>query len=108
MFCATCGTILRPLKTEFGKWMSCPEGHSQPELKTSTETIVRKNNFQGKRIEVADDSNILAVHDYICKHCGYGKAEMLEIGAFYADEDNVVQMKCEKCRKVSRLEGKVT
>ena len=108
MFCVTCGSLLRPRKTPYGKWMSCPNGHSQPKMVTEAKTSLEKNRQEGKILEASDGKNILAVHDHICKRCGYGKAEMLEIGASYGDEDNVVKMKCGKCGIVEQLEGKVT
>ena len=96
-----------PRKTKYGKWMSCPDGHPQPELNQEKNVITTKNNDQAQRIEVADDKNILAVFNHKCKKCGHDKAEMLEIGAFYSDEDSVVRMKCGKCGLVEQLEGKV-
>lgn len=107
MFCKTCGRLLVPKKTEYGKWMSCPEGHSQPKLNQDSNQTISKNINQAKKITVADDKNILAVFDHKCKRCGYGKAEMREIGSFYSDEDAVVKMKCGKCGFVEQLEGKV-
>ena len=106
MFCKTCGKILVPRKTPYGKWLSCPDGHPQPKLNQESVTIKSQNLEQAKTITVADDQNILAVHDHKCKRCGYDKAEMLEIGSFYSDEDAVVKMKCGKCGLVEQLEGK--
>ena len=107
MFCKTCGGLLVPKKTPYGKWMSCPDGHTQPELNQDSETSVEKNKSKIEEISVADDVNLLAVHDHKCKKCGYEKAEMQELGAFYSDEDCVVRMKCGKCGLVEQLEGKV-
>ncbi len=108
MFCATCGRMLLPKKTSYGSWMSCPSGHTQPELRQDAPVSWEKNRQKIEQITVADGKNILAVHDHLCKKCGYGKAEMLEIGAFYSDEDLVVKMKCGKCGCVEQLEGKTT
>jgi DNA-directed RNA polymerase subunit M/transcription elongation factor TFIIS len=106
MFCKTCGSLLVPRKTEYGKWMSCPNGHSQPSLQQDSETLVSESK-EKVDIRVADSENVLAVNDHVCKKCGYGKAEMLHIGSFYSDEDEVVRMKCGKCGFVEQLEGKV-
>ncbi|MBU0460677.1 MAG: hypothetical protein KKH52_02955 [Nanoarchaeota archaeon] len=108
MFCKQCGAILVPKKTEYGKWMSCPHGHTQPELNQENKPVITKNREKVEKIEVNDGENILAVYDHKCKKCGYEKAEMREIGAFYGDEDNVVRMKCGKCGHVEQLEGKVS
>ena len=87
--------------------MSCPKGHSQPKMVEKGYDSEEKNKNVGSKLEVSDGINHLAVYDYLCKKCGHGKAEMLEIGAFYSDEDNVVKMKCGKCGFVERLEGKI-
>jgi len=107
MFCKTCGTLLVLEKNEYGKWMRCPHGHPQPELQQSSQTISVKNPVPGKRIEVMDGKNILAVHDFKCKKCDYDKAELIEIMPSYSDEDNTFRMKCGKCGHVEQLEGKV-
>ncbi len=107
MFCKTCGSLLQLEKTSYGSWMRCREGHSQPEVNQEQTVISSVNNQKVEKITVGDGTNFLAVHDHVCKKCGHGKAEMLEIGAFYSDEDSVVKMKCGKCGIVEQLEGKV-
>jgi len=107
MFCKTCSSLLVPKKTKYGKWMSCPNGHSQPELKQDAETSTQKNIHKGKKIEVDSGENLLAVYDNKCKKCGYNKAQLIEKMAWYSDEDNTYQMKCGKCGFIEQLEGKV-
>lgn len=107
MFCHTCGSLLIPESNPYGKWLKCPQGHLQPEIQTSSETMVLKNIDGGKRIEVLDSKNVLAVHDHVCKNCGHDKAELIEMLANYADEDNLYKMKCGKCNHVELLDGKV-
>lgn len=106
MFCKSCGTLLVLEKNEFGRWMKCPNGHYQPELQQSSETISIRNK-PTRRIEVMDGKNHLAVYDFKCKKCGYGKSELIEIMPCYSDEDNTFRMKCGKCGHVEQLEGKV-
>lgn len=107
MFCKTCGVLLILEKNPYGKWLRCPEGHIQPETVQQAPIITSQNYQMGKKITVADDINILAVHDHLCKKCGHDKAELLEMSAAYSDEDNIYRMKCGKCRYVEQLEGKV-
>jgi DNA-directed RNA polymerase subunit M/transcription elongation factor TFIIS len=106
MFCKTCGSLLVPRKTEFGKWMSCPNGHAQPETVTSAQTHVSQNTNQGKKIQAIEDERPLAVYDHICKKCGHNKAELIEIQPSYSDEDSTMRMKCGKCSFVEQLDGK--
>src|SRR3989338_6116 len=107
MFCTTCGTLLQVKVTPYGKWMSCPNGHTQPELVQDSPSFTTQNRKAMVKIEVSDGSNPLAVHDHICKRCGYEKAELIEMSASYSDEDNTYRMKCGKCGFVEQLEGKV-
>ncbi len=107
MFCKTCGGLLLPQKTPYGSWMSCPKGHAQPELNQEKTILTVKNPRPGFKIEVASDENILAVYDHICKKCGYGKAQLIEISCSYSDEDNIYRFKCGKCGFVEQMEGKV-
>lgn len=106
MFCSTCGTMLQPKTTPYGRWMACPEGHPQPELVQKTETLTSPGK-DIRKLGVEEEGNPLAVYDHPCQKCGYPKAELTEIGASYSDEDNTYLMKCGKCGWVERLEGKV-
>lgn len=108
MFCKTCGALLLPKKTSYGKWLACPNGHTQPELNQTSTNIQQTNLQKGKPLEVMDEQNILAVHQHVCPKCGYDKAELIEIQPFYSDEDTVVRMRCGKCGCVEQMEGKVT
>jgi transcription factor S len=107
MFCKTCGSLLVPKKTSYGKWMACPNGHTQPELNQDKHTLDVENKNQAKIVEVDDGKNYLAVHDHKCPKCGFDKAELIEISCSYSDEDNTYRMKCGKCGHVEQLEGKV-
>ena len=110
MFCKTCGSLLVLQKTPYGKWLHCPNNHSQPKLQEFNQQehlLNTKNNQPAKRIAVSDGKNILAVHQHVCKKCGYGLAELIEISCSYTDEDNIYQYKCGKCGAVEQQEGKV-
>lgn len=107
MFCKTCGTLLAPKTTAYGKWMACPHGHAQPELNQESRELKTQNTNITREIRASDGKNILAVHDHHCKRCGYDKAELIEIMPSYSDEDSTFRLKCGKCGYVEQLEGKV-
>jgi DNA-directed RNA polymerase subunit M/transcription elongation factor TFIIS len=107
MFCKTCGRLLAPETTPYGKWMACPDGHPQPELNQDSENITSKNNIETSPIQVSDGRNLLAVHHHVCKKCGHDKAELIEIAPFYSDEDFISRMKCGQCGFTEQLEGKI-
>lgn len=107
MFCKTCGKLLIPKRTPYGKWLSCSDGHTQPELVQESKDLKLKNVDEMKKIEVVSDENPLAVYDHKCKKCGYDKAQLIEMLANYSDEDNIYRYKCGKCGAIEQLEGKV-
>lgn len=107
MFCKICGTLLHPRKTEFGTWMSCPNGHAQPELNTDKVELKHQGLEQAKEIRVHDGKSHLAVYDHVCKKCGHDKAELVEIMPAYADEDVTRIMKCGKCGHGEMMDGKM-
>ena len=51
--------------------------------------------------------NELATYDNICKKCGYGKAQIIDMGIFYSDEDNLILLKCGRCGNSERIGRKI-
>ncbi len=100
MFCTICQSIILPDKSG----AKCTNGHKQTIPKTQ---ITEKNTLPPLPIQVSDGKNILAVHDHVCTKCHFNKAELVEIGCFYSDEDVVAQYKCGKCAHVDLAEGKL-
>ena len=84
--------FLKCLKCDF----VCSAGDSSL---TSSETI--KNNKVGTGVQ--DDKNILATYFNKCKKCGYDKAQVLDMGIFYSDEDNLILLKCGSCGFSERI-----
>ena len=67
-------------------------------LKT-TEKLKQKFVGQG----VVDGKNELADYEHKCKKCGYDKAQIVDMGIFYSDEDNLILLKCGKCGNSERI-----
>jgi DNA-directed RNA polymerase subunit M/transcription elongation factor TFIIS len=55
-----------------------------------------------------EDKNDFADYPNVCKKCGYGFAQILDLGIFYSDEDNLVLLKCGKCGFSERIGRKVS
>ncbi len=108
MFCKICGGLLQLKLTPYGKWMSCGKGHFQPQLVQHSEPLTFKIKPTESSPGIADDHNVLAVHQHRCQKCGYELAELIEIAPFYSDEDSLIKMKCGRCGAIERLEGKIT
>jgi len=67
---------------------------------------MEKQKERGK--EVGEDKNIFANYHNVCKKCGYDKAQILDLGVFYSDEDNLILLKCGKCGFSERVGRKVS
>jgi len=105
MFCPDCGSILTPKKIKVHISYTCKCGFS--EIKPFSENVKIKENPKHTRVEVIDDINRVAVHDHICVKCGYDKAEIIDKGQMYSDEDDVILFKCGKCGHIEMLDNKV-
>ncbi|MDE1849040.1 MAG: hypothetical protein KGH55_03345 [Nanoarchaeota archaeon] len=72
--------------------------------------IIEKEIIKHKKIGegVVKDRDVFATFDHRCKKCGYGKAELLDLGAQYSDENELVMIKCGKCGYTERIEKKTT
>lgn len=57
---------------------------------------------------VSDGKNMLATYEHRCEKCGYDKAEVLDMGIFYSDEDNLILLKCGKCGWSERIGRKIS
>ena len=112
MFCPKCKSILKPIKENDNVILKCPVCNIKANskklliLKDKAKVIPEKHK---RSTGVADEShNILAVHNHICSKCGYNKAEIIEKGIWYSDEDQVVIYKCGKCGNTELEADKVT
>jgi DNA-directed RNA polymerase subunit M len=103
MFCPKCQSILVPFKEKKKSYWVCKSCGYHTDLKIDEKRI--EKIIPEKEIEVLEDVNILATHDHICSKCGYGKAELVQQEAWYADEDGLIQFKCGKCGHKDKAEG---
>lgn len=76
--------------------------------------IITKEKFQHEDTEffekgkIAEEQNEFATYEHKCSKCGYGKAEIIDLGAQYSDENNLILLKCGKCGWSERVSGKVS
>ena len=52
--------------------------------------------------------NVYATYENLCKKCGHDKAQVIDCGVFYSDEDNLIFIKCGKCGFSERIGKKVS
>ena len=96
-FCQRCKSLMSPHKIngeDFLKCTQCDFTEDMDELFLKTNEIIRKDEL-GKGVK--DDKNIFATYSNICKKCGHDKAQILDLGIFYSDEDNLILLKCGNC-----------
>jgi DNA-directed RNA polymerase subunit M/transcription elongation factor TFIIS len=73
-------------------------------LKTNEETKKKDRVGEG----VVDDENIYATYPNKCCKCGYGFAQIIELGVWWSDEGQVTRLRCGKCGFSQNIGGKVT
>jgi len=72
-------------------------------------SLISKNKISkedSRASGVVADQNSFATYNHKCKKCGYEKAEIVDLGIFYSDEDNLIFLKCGKCGYSERLGDK--
>jgi ribosomal protein S27AE len=70
-----------------------------------SERIEKKKEIGGG---VAEDKNEFATYSHKCTKCGYDKAQIIDLGIWYGDEDNIIRLRCGKCGFAEQLEAKAT
>lgn len=107
-FCQKCKTLLSPRKRDGKIFLECKDCGFSKEVKKRD--LVSKNKIhapekRGKGF--VKDEDIFATYEHECKKCGYNKAQVLDVGIFYSDEDNLILLKCGKCGHSERVGRKV-
>jgi transcription factor S len=109
-FCPKCKTLLIPKKISDKFFLKCGNCDFIRELKKKeflvTHEKIKSKEFVGKGIK--KNENIFATYKHKCKKCGYDKAQILDLGIFYSDEDNLIMLKCGKCGFSERIGRKTS
>jgi len=107
-FCKKCKNILPPFNSEENFEIECKKcGSKQKTSKnlTSKERIPQRTQ---KGRGIANEENIYATYDHICTKCGHNKAQIIDLGIKYSDEDNLIFLKCGKCGISERIGRKTS
>ena len=109
-FCPKCQSILIPEKTSEGKLIvKCGECGFTRDYKGKS--LVAKEKLPKKKKvgkKILDEENEFADYKHKCPKCGYGKAQVIDLGIQYSDEDNLLLLKCGKCGWSERIGEKVS
>ena len=109
-FCTKCGSVLIPENSGKGKLVSkchyC--GFSKGR---KVKPLIEMEKLPPKKIlgkKIANSENEFATYKHRCQKCGYGKAQIIDMGQSYSDEDNLILLKCGKCGWSERVGEKVS
>jgi len=108
-FCPKCKSILIPERISLNTFvLKCTKCGFYKEEKG--EPLIRTDKMRNKGIGdgVINDGNELADYDNKCKKCGYGKAQIIEMGVSYSDEDDLILLKCGECGHSERVGRKTS
>ncbi len=106
-FCPKCKDLLIP-EREGDKFIAkcgkCCFSREVKILKTKENLEPKKEVGRG----VEKEGNPLATYPNKCPKCGYDKAQVIDMGIFYSDEDNLIMLKCGKCGYSERIGRKTS
>ncbi|MBR9702068.1 hypothetical protein GOV13_04045 [Candidatus Pacearchaeota archaeon] len=109
-FCHKCKTLQRPRKKDGKIIFDCSKcGFSEvidEKDHVITSEKMKKPEKRGKGS--VEDKDVFATYEHVCEKCGYDKAEVIDMGIFYSDEDNLILLKCGKCGWSERIGRKVS
>ena len=106
-FCPKCSSIMIPTIKDGKVVIFCTHCGYYKEggvkILVETEKIPKKAAVgEG----VVSSINEFATYSHKCEKCGYNKAQVVDMGQWYSDEDNVVVLRCGKCGWAEHMERK--
>jgi len=107
-FCPKCGGLLIPHSIGERSIIKCKNCDYFVEAKVDHLVEEEKITHKEPKGEgVIENENPFATYDHKCEKCGYGKAQIIDAGVSYSDEDNLIMLKCGKCGHSERV-GKIS
>ncbi|MEK6824142.1 MAG: hypothetical protein AABY06_03850 [Nanoarchaeota archaeon] len=105
-FCPKCNDILIPKEIKNKFIIKCDKCGFSKEVK---KLLIRTEKIKPKKeigVGVVKDRNVFATYPFKCKKCGYDKAEIIDQGVKYSDEESEVLLQCGKCDWSERINKK--
>ena len=96
-FCQECKSLMGLHEVDgkdFLKCLACDFVETVDGFSLNFNEVIKDKNT-GKGIK--NDKNDFATYLNTCKKCGHDKAQILDMGVFYSDEDNLILLKCGSC-----------
>ena len=109
-FCPKCNNILIPEKIK-GEGFVEKCGFCGYSKEFIDKPVIIKEKIPPKKRtgeKISKEENEFATYHHKCQKCGYNKAQIIDMGIFYSDEDNLILLKCGKCGWSERIGRKVS
>jgi len=107
-FCKKCKSLVGFFKNKNKVFYFCNECKLGGEVKDKDflneieKEIHKKETGKG----IIKNKNIFATYPFKCKKCGYNKAEIIDQGVKYSDEESEILFQCGKCGYSERINKK--
>ncbi len=109
-FCQRCRTLMSPQKILNEFFFKCGSCGFSEEINDENSLTAKEKignaKFLGKGVMNGENSS--ADYSNKCKKCGHEKAEIIDMGVFISDEDNLILLKCGKCGFSERVGRKTS
>jgi DNA-directed RNA polymerase subunit M/transcription elongation factor TFIIS len=100
-FCPKCKGIIIPRNCKNETLMLC---NSCGWFKIIKGKINLKSNEKIKKEKIGEGikkfENEFATYEFKCSKCGYNKAQVIDAGIFYSDEDNLILLQCGNSERI--------
>jgi DNA-directed RNA polymerase subunit M/transcription elongation factor TFIIS len=109
-FCPKCAAILVPTKLKTSEIFVCDNcGYTKLIKKTDGDLKTKEKMIKSpeRSLKPASEKNQFATYKNKCKKCGYDKAQVIDAGISYSDEDNLILIRCGKCGYTERIGRRV-
>ena len=102
-FCPDCGGLLKIRVSKGVDFVVCERcGYfKEGTIILNTEEKFEEKKEVGKGAVSGD--NIFATYKNKCKKCRYENAQIIDMGIFISDEDNLILLKCGRCGYSERI-----
>ena len=107
-FCPKCENIMIPEKLSEGEfWIKCHHCGFSRKLKKPDSKLIEKEMILhkhdiGRTFKVSKIKMSLQLISTNVSKCDYNKAQVIDMGISYSDEDNLIFLKCGKMRMVRK------
>jgi len=109
-FCPKCAAVLVPTKLSTSDVFICDNcGFTKLIKKTDADLKTKEKIVHApeRNMRAAIERNEYASYKNICKKCGFNRAQVIDAGVSYSDEDNLILIRCGKCGYTERIGRRV-